>query len=303
MIQALNFVCDSSTLANFKSWAQSISTWFSTAGWLQSSDTGQVNWTTISSVPGSAAYVYEIWEPNDGMTNFYVKVEYGNFSGTNCPTFRFTISTTTNGAGQPSGLVLGPILCNQTLFTPSSATNIYPCNYHGAAGRIAVMMWQANGTSTSGNAPGSQFFAIERSLNSSGAYTNSYVSLWTNGSSGTGPTSSFQGTLVFGVGVAPNIQSSGNVYGGWVARFQYLNTATNAFNEKLPFDTCSPCVGSFDFPCTVCGVMNAQDVTEGAVFSTSVYGTSHTYLPSKINYFNRPINAASGVLALCMRFD
>ena len=71
-------VCDSSTLANFKSWAQTISAFFTTATWTQSADTGQVNWSTIASVPGSGAFVYEIWEPNDGLTTFYVKVEYGN---------------------------------------------------------------------------------------------------------------------------------------------------------------------------------------------------------------------------------
>jgi hypothetical protein len=78
-------VCDSSTLANFKSWAQAISGWFATAGWSQAADTGQVNWSTIVSVPGSGAYVYEVWQPNDGLTTFYAKIEYGNSTASACP--------------------------------------------------------------------------------------------------------------------------------------------------------------------------------------------------------------------------
>jgi hypothetical protein len=156
-------VCDSSTLANFKQWAQAISGFFSTAGWSQSTDTGQVNWSTISSVPGSSAFVYEIWEPNDGLTNFFVKMEYGNISGTNCPSLRITISTSTNGAGTSTGFVVGPTSTNVSSFSPPSTTIQYECDFSGAAGRIGVMMWR-NITNV-----GNQLFAIERSVNASGA--------------------------------------------------------------------------------------------------------------------------------------
>lgn len=85
--------CDNSTLTNFKAWGQAISNALSTSTWTQTSDTGQVNWSSIASVPGSGAYVYEIWQPNDGLTAFYLKAEYGNFSGTNMPSIRVSIGT------------------------------------------------------------------------------------------------------------------------------------------------------------------------------------------------------------------
>src|SRR5690242_8747640 len=140
-------VCDSSTLANFKQWAQGISGNFTTFGWVQSGDTGQVNWSTIASVPGAASFVYEIWQPNDGLTTFYLKVEYGNVSGTNCPSLRLTLSTSTNGAGTPTGFIVGPWNTNVTIFTPPSTSTQFECNFSGAAGRIGAMMWR-NGSNS-----------------------------------------------------------------------------------------------------------------------------------------------------------
>jgi hypothetical protein len=295
-------VCDSSTLANFKQWAQAISAFFTTATWTQSTDTGQVNWSTIVSVPGSSAFVYEIWQPNDGLTTFYVKMEYGNISGTNCPSLRITISTATNGSGTPTGFVYGPVNVNQTSFTPPSTITTYECNLSGAAGRIGVMMWR--------NAPanqGQEFFAIERSINSGGTYTSSYVTLWTAGAVGGTARLATQGSVVFGVGVASvNLNASNTSAGGWCNRVVYV-AATTAFNGSIPFDTCSPIVGYFDYQCTVCGSAYAPDITEGVTFTATMYGATRTYLPSKIGGWSQcgPFGSADNTFAaaLCMRYD
>src|SRR5262252_6500665 len=169
--------CDSSTVAMFKQWGQAISTAFSTFGWTQSSDTGQVSWGSISSVPAANAYVYEVWTPNDGLTNFYLKVEYGNGQGqTNLPTVRLSIATATNGSGTLTGLVMGPLYTNNiATYTTTGTTTSYECDFSGAAGRFAALMWR--------NAPNGapQFFGVERSVNSSGTYTSSHVTVVTAG--------------------------------------------------------------------------------------------------------------------------
>src|SRR5258708_8690317 len=272
-------VCDSSTLANFKLWAQPISAFFSTATWTQSADTGQVNWSTIGAVPGSGAYVYEIWQPNDGLTTFYVKMEYGNVSGTNCPGLKISIGAGTNGAGTLTGFVMGPQQVCGTSYTPASTTVTYECNFSGAAGRIGVMMWR---TGTVGQ---QQFFAIERSVNSSGAYTSSHVTLFVSGNGG-GQVGRFcaQASHVFGVGIAPNnLNNSGATNsGGWISRMQDpTSSASSSFNGSIPFDTPTPAIGYFDFPLTVCGVAFASDIVEGVTFTATLYGNTRTFLPSK----------------------
>jgi hypothetical protein len=297
-------VCDSSTLANFKSWAQAISAFFATASWTQSTDTGQVNWGTIATVPASGAYVYEVWQPNDGLTTFYVKIEYGNVGTVAQPSIRLTISTSTNGAGTATGFVIGPVN-TQTNGVTSNATITYECDFSGAAGRIGAMMWR-NGTGNS-----QQLFAIERSINSAGSYTNAYVTLWTVGSCSVGSgfnTEYSQRSLVIAAGPAPNFpNNAANSQGGWTVRLaQVTNTGANAaaFNGSIPFDTPAPMIGYFDFPCTVVGCGCTADFAEGVTFSVTLYGATRTYMASKNGPFAiNPTNATASNSCVCMRYD
>lgn len=296
-------VCDNSTLTNFKQWASAISGFFTTATWTQSTDTGQVNWGTIASVPGSSAYVYEIWQPNDGLTTFYVKIEYGNFSGTNSPDVRITLSTTTNGSGTPTGFVLGPLYMHFNALTPPSTTTQYECDFSGAAGRIGAIMWRNGGTA----APG--MFAIERSLNSSGAYTSTHVTLVMggipNGGNAAWPVFSQQ-TLVFGVGAGPTVvkSSSGVSLPALSVRCgMFAGLTSSAFNGLIPFDTVAPQVGFFDYPMTMVGAAGGLDIVEGVPFTVTLYGSIRTYMPTKAGWMAQfwGVNNSSG--AICLRYD
>lgn len=305
--QQLQLLCDSSTLANFKAWAQPVSNWFRSCGYTNTSDTGQVNWSTIAAVPGSGAFVYEIFQSNDSYTQFFAKVEYGNVtSATNCPTVRITLGTGSNGSGTLTGFVTTALLCHASTYTPPSTTTQYECDFSGdsANSRIGAMMWR--------NAPANQgqmLFAIERSVNSSGAYTSSYVTLWTVGSNA-GIVSGNQQSLVFGVGAAPPLLSrqqagSGTLDAGVCARAAIMTaTATSsAFNGSIPFDTCAPVVGLFDYECTMLGVAWGTDYAEGIPFNLTLYSETRTYMPSKLGAFNVPMFCNGGNLITCLRYD
>jgi hypothetical protein len=296
-----NLVCDNSTLANFKSWAQAISTFIgATAGWLQSGDTGQVNWTSIAAVPGSNAYVYEIWEPNDGLTNFYLKVEYGNSAaGANQPTVQISIGTATNGAGVLSGLVMGPYPTNSSNSFGVSSTALYDCRFSGAPGRLSMLLWRSGGNCA-------QVFAVERSLNSSGTYTGTYVTQWTAGYLNNTQSSLTQQTLHFVNGVAPSPANGlvSSSTGGLPARlFMPNNTGWNAsFNNSLGFDTASPYVGYWDTQCTVLGLGNWVNYVEGNVFTASVYGQTRTYIATQSGCLRWSGPGVSSCY-LCVRYD
>jgi hypothetical protein len=299
-----NFVCDSSTTANFKSWAQSISTAFSTFGWLQSSDTGQVNWSTISSPPGSGAYVYEIWQPNDGVSpNFYVKMEYGNWSGSsNSPSIRITVGVSTNGAGTITGTyIMGPLYTAfQNAISVNSSTT-YACYYSGAAGRISVLLWPSQG----GNDP--QAFAIERSLNSSGTYTGAYVTVVASGaqSQSTDWPHHSQQSLVFGVGLGPTSSrgsGSSNSLPCLAVRLMNPNNASTFFNGGIPFDAVAPSIGYYDCPMTSIGIGQPVDIAEQVAFSVTLYGSSRVYMPTKASDICLIFNAARDT-AYCIRYD
>lgn len=301
MTSQQQLVCDSSTLANFKQWAQAISAFFSTAGWTQSSDTGQVNWSSIGSVPGSGAYVYEVWKPGDALAVFYLKVEYGNTSGTNAPNVRISLGTTTNGSGTLTGFLSDVISVNPSAITPPSTTTQYECNFSGDTSRMCVMLWR--------NAPagqGQSLFAVERSLNSSGSYTGSYVTLFAVGKQSGNVVAGYQQSISLTLGAAPaspNQTTNGNAF-GLVARLYYpIVAGSSAFAGSIPFDTCSPVIGYFDYPCTVLGMTLGVDVAEAVTFTAAVYGTAHTYLPSKVGAFSRPAIFTNNTMTTCMRYD
>jgi hypothetical protein len=294
-------VCDASTLANFKAWGSAISGWFATAGWTQSSDTGQVNWSTISTVPGANTYVYEIWQPNDGLTTFYAKVEYGNVNVANAPGLRLSLGSNTNGAGTLTTFFTGTQRTSVGAVTPPSASTQYECDFSGAPGRMAVMMWR--------NAPGNcaQVFAIERSVDSGGNYTSGYVTLYTCG--GTSFQSICQNSLFLGVGPSvPNTLNDAET-GFAIRSLSFGNNAgSSSFNGGIPMDLATPVVGFFDYYGTSIGVACALDIAEGVTFTATVYGSTRTYMPSKAGTLldvgpGRSVGANAAGFALCMRYD
>jgi hypothetical protein len=292
-----HLICDNSTLANFKQWAQAINVAFSTFGWQQSSDTGQVNWSTISTIPGSGAYVYEIWKPNDGLAAFFLKVEYGNFGAANCPSLRLSISQTTDGVGNLTGQYCLATTNSQT-FTPPSTTASYECNFSGAPGRIHIMLWRDGPNNCN------QLFSVERSLNASGVYTSAHVTLSTCGHAPNFSSSYFQQSLVFGVGAAQQASNQGNSQGGIPARVMNpgATTGTSAYNGAIGFDTAAPYVGFWDFPLTGVGIAYQPDLVDGVTFTLTLYGNTHTYMPSKNGAFSA-VGPVATAAALGMRYD
>ena len=168
---------------------------------------------------------------------------------------------------------------------------------------MSVMLWR--NTPTADNCV--QVFAIERSVNSGGSYTSSYVTLYTAG--GDSFQSICQNSLVFGVGsTVPNTINDART--GFAVRSVAfgLNPGTSAFNGAIPMDLAAPVVGYFDSYGTSIGVGWGLDIAEGVTFTATVYGSTRTYMPSKngtlINVGPGANNGASNDgFALCMRYD
>jgi hypothetical protein len=292
-----NYVCDNSTLANFKAWAQAISTAIAAGGWTQSTDTGQVNWSSISAVPGSGASVYEVWQPNDGLTNFYLKIQYGNYSGqTNCPTITLTIATGTNGAGTLTGTVVGPWGTVYTSFTAPSSTTTYECRFAAGTGYLSVLMWRAGANNCT------QAFAVERSLDVNGNHTSTHVTVFVAGNSSRS-TASHQ-TLHFANGAAPYMGDRNSDQTCIAARASDpSNTIGNGlFGGSIAIDTVAPYVGFFDYALTAVGIVTVSALTEGQVFTSSLYGATRTFIATVSSGVNGSLGTSRASF-LCMRWD
>ena len=269
-------VRDNSTLANFKQWATAISNFFITAGWTRTADTGQVNWGSIGAVPGSGAYVYEILQTNDGFTTYYLKVEYGTHAdGSNNPGMRFTAGTATTGTGAISGILTGAFKAPGDVVANGDGASTFNCYFSGDAGRMCIMMWR---DVTNANNP--WVMAVQRSINASGAYTNSYFTLVVQGHSSSN-CATFQQSVVFGVGAGPQrntgMSSRLNVLGG--------SFTSEIFNGSTAVSPVFPEVGLFDNPMDALMVGSSGDFTEGQIVTIPTgnmpYGTAHTYVCSQ----------------------
>lgn len=280
-----NLVCDNSSLANFKSWAQFISNFFSSAGWTQTADTGQVNWSTIASVP-SSAYVYEVWKAADtqaSTTPIYTKVEYG-FSATS-PQIRVTVGTGSNGSGTITGATMGPYQVNGGLANQGGTT--YPCYASGDAGEIRFMMWQSNGSVES-------LFGIERSKDSSGNKTTDYFTL--NICNAPSNSQHAQQTILGSLVTQKEI--------AWISLGSTNASSTENFNGTTAANPVFPLIGKLGNPMLGWLTATGADVSEGASVTVTIYAANHTYIATKLgNIASLGQLARGNANAVLMRYE
>lgn len=282
-----SLICDNSTLANFKAWAGNstgIASFLQTAGsgLSQTADTGQVNWSSIASVPTVGNYVYEIYKNTDALTNFYFKIEYGTgaaSSNTN-PRIRISIGTGTNGAGVLTGIIAGPMVVQiQDPSVPSTSIT-YACWMSAAPGRLSILMWQGNTVNTGATC----MFGLERSCDTSGNYNSAFVTLMSAGNNGTSSGTGYQQSIVFSASATPLV-TSGMFLVSMLANANFSTFNTTNFNGKIGLSPMFPWVGDFDNPHRIVMLGMAGDFTEGASYTIASgnmpYGISKTYIATK----------------------
>jgi hypothetical protein len=105
------FINDSD--ANFRVWGKGLSDALAAAGLTQTSDTGQINWATVTApVASNGVGGYEIWRFNDAAHStlpIFIKLEYAAGTTTvSRPSMYITVGTASDGAGNISGTTLLP---------------------------------------------------------------------------------------------------------------------------------------------------------------------------------------------------
>lgn len=261
-----NYVFDNSSLTNFKNWAQAISSAFSTLGWVQTTDTGQVNWSTIAAVP-SSAYVFEIWKSADTLSTtlpIFVKVWYG-FTAT-IPRLQMTIGTGSDGAGNIVGQVTTGSPWTLTTLTTNQGSTVFPCFFSGSPGEFRMWMW---GTVNASPATG-VLVVIERSKDSNGNSTSDYFTTAWAVQNNSGLLSYQQTIMQTGVGN----RDSGIITIGLTSG----SGTGSAFGTVAAFPV-FPLIGKIGNP--MLGLMSAcagDASPNSTVTVSSMYGTTHTYL-------------------------
>lgn len=137
-------IASNSTAAMFRAWCTFIHDAF-LLGFSAGSDSGQVDLTTVAAPSSTAQSMgYKIYKTNDGLTQVFVKVEFGSSSPAAVPSIWITVGTGTNGAGTITGTVL--LSRTQLCTATSDAVTQHPCYASGTTSRICFAIFLAAAT-------------------------------------------------------------------------------------------------------------------------------------------------------------
>jgi hypothetical protein len=129
--------------AGFRSWGSSVSQSLGLVGLVQTADTGQINWTTVTQPTVSSGVAgYEVWRFTD--SSIFLKIEYGNGPGATNPKplgMWLTVGTGSNGSGTLTGTVSTRSLCHTFSIGSIAGTYQSVMSYSNALGFFGMALF------------------------------------------------------------------------------------------------------------------------------------------------------------------
>jgi hypothetical protein len=134
---------DNATDASYRTWIQAVDAALIAGGFVNPGDAGQTDLTTVLK-PASANNfpAWRIYRSNDasgGLSNYYVKIEFGSASSAVIPSIRVTIGWSTDGAGTINS-------ANKTSAVQASPSNQTttgnPCNFSANGEQMCIGLFQ-----------------------------------------------------------------------------------------------------------------------------------------------------------------
>lgn len=250
--------------ATFRAWGSELAIKLAAAGLVQTADTGQINWTTVTRPGVNTDGGYEIWRMNDtqqGAAPVYFRIGYGTYFSANIPRILITVGTGTDGAGTITGTALASAQLVTNWSTPNSGSwQSYLCVTDGA-------FWFAwkRGATASNNFQGSFFFS--RSVDADGVPTDLGCSIkWQ------APAFQF---LRFAASAATYTVKTVATNFPCVVPGYPNNSLVGSDNQAYLHWMAIPHVLPVLFECTVI----STEATAGSTFAATLVGsTSHTYI-------------------------
>lgn len=255
---ATTVVPTNSSDANFRAWGSSVNAKLASMGLVNTADTGQINWTTVTAAAGTnTAQGYEIWRFADTLQATYpvfFKFEYGSGSAVNNPSIWLTVGSGSDGVGGLTG-----VLSVRRQFTFTATATAITAYWSGDTNRF-VFAWQGATTATS------LLMAAERTNDGSDLLTN-------------------EGVLLTAYSTGAFSQVAWNCTTG---PYTVWETTSGALGpEKAPLGTTGAQVAIYplfhnkgvflNFGINVMGVVDAT-IAPNAAFTFTVHSNSHTYI-------------------------
>lgn len=169
--------------AAFRVWGSALSAALATVGLVNTTDTGQINWTTVAVASANSDAGYEIWRFNDALqstTPVFIKFYYGTGTASITPRIRVEVGTGSNGSGTITGVGAGTLMSVANLQNlPSPAATPVWVSSDGSG--LAVQLWALASISAE-----QAIFYIDRFRDPASGNPNSYgiVIMWDDGLQG-----------------------------------------------------------------------------------------------------------------------
>lgn len=257
--------------ALFRAWGSAISTNLATVGLVQTADTGQIDWTSVT-LSGGGVDGYEIWEFSDALqatAPVFIKIGYGNANLSFVPGVYVQIGTGSDGSGGLTGpQTTGWEQIGYTNQGGSALSRVCKMAYNG--GSFAFLGFDDTYFGTP-----QMFTAISRTYDNSGAYDAAGIQFYRFPS--TGQPQLYTQAINFVTGSALTIDGRGNysmIPGAQASTTVSGDPQVYAHFASLPQTKIIPGMVT----------VNATDVAVNTTFSVAVAGsTSRSYV--RIPYY------------------
>lgn len=266
-----NLAATNNTDVNFRAWINEIHNALIAYGWVQTADTGQINFATVTRPAGANTYQgYAVYRMNDALQStcaVFMRIDFGTAGGVDSPGIKVQITIGgTNGAGTLTGNVSS---IQTTAASNSGTATTANCRTSGTASRFCLSFWHNDlGAGTTGQG---FLFIVERDRDTAGNETSLGVNF-----------------LVFYV--------TGTSSGNWQGRSQFLELAggTGAVDTifyamvsaqssqsgggNVGVGPVRTQLGPFRNPMMGLLLCVRSDFTMATTGPVTIYGTSHTYI-------------------------
>lgn len=252
-------VVDHTSDAAFRTWGAEIG--INMVGLVQTADTGQINWVTVTRPGVNTAAGYEIWRFAD--STLFLKIEYGTGSGAAVPQMWITVGSGSNGSGTLTGQ-----LSTRNIYTLqaglASTITAYTSRLCAVANSFSISWKETAGAATTNGG----FLVIGKTVDGSGgAITTGFgVARQSNTNS-----LSFQSVRLTATATTFNDVTTNTVVPGDP---NTSSTASTGFSQAYQMPMNVPDVLPFNWMCHVL----LTEAARGSSFLVAMVGAStHTY--------------------------
>lgn len=262
--------------ADFRAWGSDLSVSLGQVGLVQTADTGQINWATVTRPASNTTAGYEIWRFPD--SSLFMRWEYGTNNTSSSPRVRVQVGTGSNGSGTLTGTTSSMInIAKNTASSPGGVSRRSwlsrdPNNsFFGFSGYVEI----ANGFDYS-DSTSTFLFCVSRTVDANTVPTTQGFTVYArNVSTTSGSKAQCQGVNLQ-AGLTTSVDSQSNFC---FVPFELTTTTISAvpqfFTHFVPLSTSAPLIVPQFGICTVV----VDEIAAGVTFLANPIGaTPRTFI-------------------------